>query len=58
MVKTRDPPSDERKHAKFWNRVRGSFRNLVNRQTLMMAIRTVKFAVQVADILTRLYGGF
>jgi phenylalanine-4-hydroxylase len=58
MVQTRDPPSDEQKYAKFWNRVRGTFRKLVNRQTLMIAICTLRFVVQVVDILMRLFGGF
>jgi len=58
MVQATDPPSDERKRAEFWNRVRGECRKLVNRQTLMIAIRTVQLVVQIVDILTQLLGDF
>ncbi len=58
MVETTDPPSDERKRAEFWDRVRGKFRKLVNKQTLMVAIRVVVLTVRVAEILNRLFGDF
>jgi hypothetical protein len=38
--------------------VRGASRNLVNRRTLMIAIRAIVLTVRVAEILTRLFGGF
>ena len=53
-----DPPSDERKCAEFWGRARGAGRKLVNRKTLMIAIRAVVMTVRVAEILTRLFGDF
>ena len=58
MVETSDPPSDERKRAEFWKRVRGICRKLVNRQTLMIAIRAIELVVRVAEILNRLFGDF
>ena len=58
MVKTTDPPSDERKPAGFWERARGLGRKLVNRRTLMIAIRAVVLTVRVAEILNRLFGDF
>jgi len=53
-----DPPSDERKRAEFWDRVRGKCRKVVNRQTLMIAIRVVELTVRVAELLNRLFGDF
>ncbi len=58
MVVTTDPPSDERKRAEIWNRMRGKCRKLVNRQTLMIAIRVVELTVRVAELLNRLFGDF
>ena len=58
MVETSDPPSDERKYAEFSRWARGVSRNLVNRRTLMIAIRAVALTVRVAEILNRLFGGF
>jgi hypothetical protein len=58
MVDTSDPPSNERKRADFWKRGRGICRNLVNRQTLMIAIRTLNLIVRLAEILNRLFGDF
>lgn len=58
MVNTSEPPSDERKPAEFWKRVRGLCRNLVNRQTLMIAIRTLNLIVRLAEILNRRLGDF
>ena len=58
MVDTTDPPSNERKRAESWNRVRGKCHKLVNRQTLMIAIRVVELTVRVAELLNRLFGDF
>jgi hypothetical protein len=58
MVDTSDPPSDERKRAEFWKRVRGICRKLVNRQTFMLAVRVVNLMVRVAELLKRLLGDF
>ena len=58
MVETGDPPSDERKRAEFWKRVRGICRNLVNRQTFMIAIRIIELVVRVAEIVNELLGDF
>jgi hypothetical protein len=58
MVDTSDPPSDERKRAEFWKRARGISRKLVNRQTLILAIRTLNLIVRLAEILKRLFGDF
>jgi hypothetical protein len=56
MVETSDPPSDERKPATYWSRVRDLCRNLVNRQTFMIAIRVVELIVRIAEILSGLFG--
>jgi hypothetical protein len=53
-----DPPSDERKRSDFWKRVRGFGRNLVNRQTFMIAIRVIKLVMRVAEIVNELFGDF
>jgi hypothetical protein len=58
MVDSTDPPSDERKRAEFWKRGRGICRSLVNRQTLMIAIRTLNLIVRLVEILKRLFGDF
>lgn len=58
MVETADPPSDERKHAEYWKRVRGTCRKLVNKQTLMIAIRLVVLTVRVTELLIGLFGDF
>ena len=52
MVETSDPPSDERKRAEFWKRVRIICRVLVNKRTLMIAIRVIKLVVRIAEILS------
>jgi len=56
MVDTSDPPSDERKRAEFWRRVRGKARKLVNRQTLLLAIRILELMVRLAEKLNQLFG--
>ena len=58
MVETSDPPSDERKRAGFWKRVRGICRPLVNRRTFTIAIRAIKLVVRIAEIVSGLFGDF
>lgn len=58
MVETSDPPSDERKRAEFWKRVRGVCRTLVNRRTFMVAIRAIELVVRVAEAVNGLFGDF
>ena len=58
MVDTSDPPSDERKRAEFWKRVRGICRALVNRRTFMIAIRAINLVVRVAAVVNELFGDF
>lgn len=53
-----DPPSVERKLADSWRWVRGLRRKLVNRRTLMAAIRALALAVRVLELLKRLFGDF
>jgi hypothetical protein len=50
MVETSDPPSDERKRSDFWRRVRSLGRNLVNRQTFILAIRVITLVVRLAEL--------
>ena len=51
MVKsTGDPPSDERNRSDFWKRVRGLGRNLVNRQTFILATRIIALIVRLAEL--------
>ncbi len=56
MVSNTAPPSGEQKHAKFWRWARGACRKLVNRQTLLMAIRLIALIVRLVELLKRLYG--
>jgi hypothetical protein len=51
-----DPPSDERKRSDFWKRVRGFGRNLVNRQTFILATRILALMVRLVELVNRLYG--
>jgi hypothetical protein len=54
MVDTTDPPGDERKRSDFWRRVRGFGRNLVNRQTFILATRILALMVRLAEVVNRL----
>jgi hypothetical protein len=54
MVVTGDPPSDERKRSDFWRRVRSLGRNLVNRQTFILATRIITLIVRLAELVNRL----
>jgi hypothetical protein len=54
MVDTTDPPSDERKRSGFWRQVRGFGRNLVNRQTFILATRILALMVRLAELVNRL----
>ena len=58
MSKATDPPSDERKSAGLSERVRGVSRVLVNRETLVVAIRFITLVTRIVDLLTRVFGGF
>jgi hypothetical protein len=58
MVDTSDPPSDERKRAEFWKRVRGICRKLVNRQTFLIALRAIELVVRIAKLVNELFGDF
>ena len=58
MVEVTDPPNAERKKAKPVKRVRGPRRLLVNRQTLMIAIRLIGLIVRLAEVISKLHGGF
>ncbi|MBB4391346.1 hypothetical protein [Bradyrhizobium ottawaense] len=58
MVHTCDPPNYERKRSVFWKRVRGFGRNLVNRQTFMIAMRLIVLVERIAKLLNRLFGDF
>jgi hypothetical protein len=53
---TTDPPSDERKRSDFWRRVRGFGRNLVNRQTFILATRILASMVRLVELVNRLRG--
>jgi len=54
MVVTGDPPSGERKRSDFWRRVRSLGRNLVNRQTFILATRIIMLIVRLAELVNRL----
>jgi hypothetical protein len=54
MVDTADPPSDERKRSDFWRQIRGFGRNLVNRQTFILATRILALMVRLAELVNRL----
>jgi hypothetical protein len=58
MVASTDPPSVERKRAKFWARVRQLFRTLVNRHTLMIAFRIVFLMTRFTQLLKQMFGDF
>jgi hypothetical protein len=58
MVSVTDPPSAERKRAKFWARLRGLFRTLVDRRTLMIAFRIVFLMTRITQLLKQLFGDF
>lgn len=54
VKKTSDPPSDERKRSDFWRRVRGFGRNLVKRQTFILATRILALMVRLVELVSRL----
>jgi hypothetical protein len=54
MVDTSDPPSDERKRSDFWRRAPSLGRNLVNRQTFIVATRIIISIVRLAELVNRL----
>jgi hypothetical protein len=56
VEKTSDPPSDERKRSDFWRQIRGFGRNLVNRQTFILATRILALMVRLAELVNRLRG--
>ncbi len=56
VKKTSDPPSDERKRSDLWKQVRGLGRNLVNRQTFILATRILALMVRLAELVNRLHG--
>jgi hypothetical protein len=56
VEKTTDPPSDERKRSGFWRQVRGFGRNLVNRQTFILATRILALMVRLVELVNRLRG--
>ena len=58
MVAKTDPPSAERKRAKFWARLRRFFRTLVNRHTLMIAFRIVFLITRFTQLLKQMFGDF
>jgi hypothetical protein len=53
-----DPPSAEQKKTDFWERTNGFRRHVVNRSTLMMAIRLLALLVRILDLVRRLFGDF
>ncbi len=57
MAKATDPPSDERKRSGFWRQVRGFGRNLVTRQTFILATRIIILIVRLVDLVNRLRSG-
>ena len=57
MAKATDPPSAERKSTEFWKWVRGIFRKLVARRTLIIAFSIVLWTARVVRLL-KLFGGF
>jgi hypothetical protein len=56
VEKTTDPPSDERKRSDFSRRIRGFGRNLVNRQTFILATRILALIVRLVELVNRLRG--
>jgi hypothetical protein len=56
VSKTSDPPSDERRRSDFWGRVRGFGRNLVSRQTFILATRILALMVRLVELVNRLRG--
>lgn len=56
VKKTSDPPSDERGRSDYWKRVRGFGRNLVNRQTFILATRILSLVVRLIELVNRLRG--
>ncbi len=54
VKKTTDPPSGERKRSGFWRQARGFGRNLVNRQTFILATRILALMVRLAELVNRL----
>ena len=53
--KTTDPPSDERRRSGFWRLVRGFGRNLVTRQTFILATRILTLIVRLVELVNRLF---
>jgi hypothetical protein len=58
MVHTSDPPIDERGRSVFWKLVCGLGRNLVTRQTFVIAMRLVILTERIAKLLNRLFSDF
>lgn len=46
-----DPPSVARKFVGLWNRVRGFFRKLVTRRTLLIAIKAIYWMAKILALL-------
>ena len=58
MVTLTDPPSAERKRAKRWARLSRFCRMLVNRRTLLIAVRIVNLTTRIAQIVNQMFGDF
>lgn len=56
VSKTTDPPSDERKTASTWRRVRGLGRKLVNRYTLIAALQVVYWTIRIIKAARQMFG--
>lgn len=57
MSEATDPPSDERKSAEVWKRMRGFRRKFVNRKTLVVAFQVLEWVTRIATLLSQLFGG-
>jgi hypothetical protein len=55
-TKATDPPGAERKCSDFCKRVRGLFRKLVNRRTLLIAFQVVFWVYRIVRMIGRLLG--
>jgi hypothetical protein len=56
MSTTTDPPSDERKITSAKRRARGLGRKLVNRHTLIAALKIVYWTVRIAKVVRQMFG--
>jgi hypothetical protein len=56
MSKTTDPPSVERKTTSVRRRVRGFYRKLVNRHTLIAAFQIVDWTVRIIKVVRQMFG--